>query len=124
MGKKIFKYLLWILFAIIGLVAIIFIALYIPPVQDFIKTKAVSYVSSNLGIRLSVERLRLKFPLKLAINNTTILTTDSDTLFHCNTLEANVAFIPLLRQDVVLRSFHANGIILDYVDDTTGMVLT
>ncbi|MCC8088357.1 MAG: translocation/assembly module TamB [Rikenellaceae bacterium] len=124
MGKKVLKYLFRGILILIGIAIIIFFALDLPPVQNFIKNKAVSYVSNNMGVRLSVDRLRLKFPLKLALSNTTVLTNDADTLFHCNALEADVKVIPLLGQNVVVKRFQADGLILDYTDGTTGMVLT
>lgn len=119
MIRKIIKYTLRVLAVLVGLVVLLLVALYLPPVQDFIKDKAVAYVSENFGMKLSVERLRLKFPLRLAIDDAEAITTAGDTLFSCGTLRADVALLPLLRKEVVVRQF-TFGDASFHLDDTTG----
>lgn len=119
MIRKIIKYTLRTLTVLLGLVLLLLVALYLPPVQDFIKDKAVAYLSDNFGMKLSVERLRLKFPLRLAIDDAEAVTTSGDTLFSCGTLRADVALLPLLRKEVVVRQF-TFGDATFHLDDTTG----
>lgn len=105
MIRKIVKYTLRVLAILLGLVVLLVVALYLPPVQDFIKKKAVAYVSENFGMQLSVERLRLKFPLRLAMDDAEAVTNAGDTLFSCRTLRADVSLLPLLRKEVVVKQF-------------------
>lgn len=119
MIRKIIKYTLRTLAVLLGLVLLLLVTLYLPPVQDLIKDKAVAYVSENFGMRLSVERLRLKFPLRLAIDDAEAVTAGGDTLFSCGTLRADVALLPLLRKEVVVRQF-TFGDAAFHLDDTTG----
>lgn len=105
MIRKIVKYTLLVLAVLLGLVLLLFAALYLPPVQDFIRKKAVAYVSENFGMQLSMERLRLKFPLRLAIDHAQAVTEAGDTLFAFRTLRADVSLLPLLRKEVVVKQF-------------------
>lgn len=105
MIRKIVKYTLRVLAILLGLVLLLVVAVYLPPVQDFIKKKAIAYVSEHFDMRLSVERLRLKFPLRLAVDDAAAVTNAGDTLFTCRTLRANISLLPLLRKEVVVRQF-------------------
>lgn len=123
MGRKLLKVLLWGLSSLVALVLLLVILVYIPPVQDFIKNKAVRYVSGKFGVTLSVDRLRLHFPLKLTLGPTTVLTPRGDTLLHFSHLEADAALWPLFRKEVVLRSFDFSDASLHYADTLNGMAL-
>lgn len=119
MIRKIVKYTLRVLAILLGVAVLLFAALYLPPVQDFIKGKAVAYVSEHFGMRLSVERLRLKFPLRLAVDDAEAVTDAGDTLFTCGSLRADVALLPLVRGEAVVRRF-AFGDASFHLSDTTG----
>ena len=77
MLKKILKYTFRTLLVILLVLILVPALLYIPAVQDFVRSKAVGYASRTLGMDLSVERLRLSFPLRLSVDNT--LLTDKAT---------------------------------------------
>lgn len=117
--RKIIKYTLRVPAILLGTVLLLLVALYLPPTQDFIKKKAVRYVSENLGIQLSMKRLRLKFPLRLAMDNAQAITATGDTLFSCRTLRADVSLLPLLRKEVVVKRF-TFGDASFHLADTTG----
>lgn len=119
MFRKIVKYALRTAAILLGMVVLLVIALYLPPVQHFIKNKAVTYVSENFGMQLSVERLRLRFPLRLAVDDAQAVTTEGDTLFRCAALRADIALWPLLRKEVVVRQFEFDETSF-HLDDTTG----
>lgn len=119
MIRKIVKYALRTAAILSGMVVLCVIALYLPPVQRLIKNKAVAYVSENFGMQLAVERLRLRFPLRLAIDDAQAVTTGGDTLFRCASLRADIALWPLLRKEVVVRQFEF-GETSFHLNDTTG----
>ncbi len=93
--------------------------LYIPFVQDFVRRQAESYVEKHTGYRLSFDRMRLSFPLKLVLENADVVTAEGDTLAHCGALRAQVALWPLLRQEVSVRQFGFSDVRVDYADTLT-----
>ena len=103
MLKKILKYTFRTLLVILLVLMLVPALLYIPAVQDFVRGKAVGYASRTLGMDLSVERLRLSFPLRLSVDNT-LLSDKGDTLLSCGHLSLDVAVWPLLRKEVAVRS--------------------
>lgn len=123
MIKKIIKYILRGVLVLVGIVLLIPVLVYIPFVQDFIKKEATAYVSENFDISLSIDKLRLGFPLNLTVENTTVITTHGDTLFRCGELKANVALLPLFRKEVVVNRFAFSQTAINYKDSLSGMVL-
>lgn len=122
MLKKILKYTFRTLLVILLVLILVPALLYIPAVQDFVRSKAVGYASRTLGMDLSVERLRLSFPLRLSVDNT-LLTDKGDTLLSCGHLSLEVAVWPLLRKEVAVRSLELAKLAAHYRDSTAGMDL-
>ena len=122
MLKKILKYTFRTLLVILLVLMLVPALLYIPAVQDFVRGKAVGYASRTLGMDLSVERLRLSFPLRLSVDNT-LLSDKGDTLLSCGHLSLDVAVWPLLRKEVAVRSLELAKLAAHYRDSTAGMDL-
>lgn len=120
MLKKIAKYTLRTLLIILLVVVLLPALLYIPAVQNFVRARAEGYASEALGMELSVERLRLSFPLRLSLENT-LLVDGADTLVDCRRLSLDVALWPLVRKQVVVRSFELEKLAARYKDSTAGM---
>ena len=122
MLKKILKYTFRTLLVILLVLMLVPALLYIPAVQDFVRGKAVGYASRTLGMDLSVERLRLSFPLRLSVDNT-LLSDKGDTLLSCGHLSLEVAVWPLLRKEVAVRSLELAKLAAHYRDSTAGIDL-
>lgn len=123
MIKKLAKILLWVFGSLIGLLLLISVLVYIPPIQNFIKSQASSFVSNSMNMQLDVERFRLKFPLRLAIDNTILVTPGSDTLVGFKKLEANISPLPLLRGKVKAYRVSVSCASVDYRDTLSGLTL-
>lgn len=120
MLKKILKYTFRTLLVVLVVVLLIPALLYIPAVQDFARTRAVDYASRTLGMDLSVDRIRLDFPLRLTVDNT-LLTDRGDTIVGLRRLSLDVALWPLVRKEVVVRSFELDTLTARYRDTVSGM---
>ena len=120
MLKKVIKYTLRALLVVLVVLILVPALLYIPAVQDFVRKRAVGYASRALGMDLSVERLRLSFPLRLSVDNT-LLVDKADTLLSCGRLSLDVALWPLVRKEVVIRSFGLERVAARYKDSLAGM---
>ena len=122
MLKKIMKHTLRTL-AVLLLVALLLPALlYVPAVQDLVRRKAAAYASQALGMELSVERLRLSFPLRLTVEGT-LLRDGADTLLRCGRLSLDAALWPLLRREVAVDRFELCDLAARYADSLAEMEL-
>ena len=116
MAKKIVKYLLRGLLCTLAALIVLPALLYIPAIQNFIRTKAEDYVSAQTEFNLSVRRIRLAFPLNLVIEQALVSQPGNDTLLYCGRLQADVALLPLLRKQVTVRKFTLSQTTANYLD--------
>ena len=125
--KKLLKHTFRILLAAAGLIIIAIALLYVPWVQDFVLRKALGPVSRSLGMELSIQSLRLRFPLNLSIGGVRIVGSEhpeqADTLLDCRAITLDVDPWPLLRGEAVIRSFGIDRLKADYRDPATGFGL-
>ena len=102
--KKILTYCLntlkWIAISLFGLVAVILILLYIPPVQDLVITRVVDMVNASGDMELSVKRLRLSFPAKISADSLSMQTSGME--IKAASLHTGVEIMPLLAGQVVV----------------------
>ncbi len=99
-GKTIARILLWTIGILVGLVIIIPVLLYVPPVQSFVKNIALKEVRKSTGMDISVDYLRLRWPLKLQLDGVTIVEATGDTMVTAGQLGVNVKLLPLLKGSV------------------------
>lgn len=83
----------------IALFLLLAVALYIPPVQNFAVHKVAEYASGKTGMTLRVERVRLAFPLDLALVNT-FASQKGDTVLDARSVRVNIALLPLFKSRV------------------------
>ncbi len=77
--------------------------------QDLARVAAVKKMSSMPGnVHLSLDNLRLRFPLSLEIDGLA-LTQNGDTIIGADHLDADVKLLPLLRGDAVIESAFLTG---------------
>ncbi len=94
--------LLWVILSVIILVALVFVALYLPPVQDFAVRKVLSSVNADPGRHIGVGRLRLSPPLNLDINNV-LYVQNGDTLAAVGHLDLDVSILSILRGKIAVN---------------------
>jgi hypothetical protein len=119
-------WLRWI--GIILLIPIVFtvlisILLYIPPFQNFVLKKAVRYAGEAGGIQISVEKIRLSFPLHLSASGIEVVAPPSDTLLTLENLSVRVSPVSLLNKIVDIDTLSLNGLNLNTGTFIDGMVI-
>ena len=90
--RKVLKYILRGVLFLWGVIVLLVLLLYIPAVQDYVKTKVESYAAVNLGVNLSVKRVLLKFPLDLYVEKVYVEQVKGDTLLAAGQIR------PFIRQ--------------------------
>ena len=94
MLKKIIRVVLVAIGSVVLLFMLLAVALYIPPVQNFVVYKVAGYASEKTGMDLRVGRVRLAFPLDLALINT-FASQKGDTVLDARSVRVNVALKPV-----------------------------
>lgn len=120
MAKKILRAILWAIGAVVALFLLLAVALYIPPVQNFAVRKVAEYASQKTGMTLRVERVRLAFPLDLALINT-FASQKGDTVVDARSVRVNIALLPLLKSRVDIEGleiYDSKINSVDFISDT------
>ncbi len=120
MVKKILRVILIAIGAVVALFLLLAVALYIPPVQNFAVHKVAEYASQKTGMTLRVERVRLAFPLDLALLNT-FASQKGDTVVDARSVRVNVALLPLLKSRVDIEGleiYDSKINTVDFISDT------
>ena len=103
------KYIRWVVIAVaipIVLFLILVVLLYCPPVQNWAVKRVASYASQKMGMEITVDRVRLVFPLDLGVEGVRVLQANdsiagqTDTIANVGRIVANVQLIPLLSNKV------------------------
>ena len=104
----------------IALFLLLAILLYIPPVQNFAVHQVANYLSGNLGMDVRIDKVRLAFPLDLAVHHMTAI-EKGDTLLNADRLRLNVKLMPLFEGRADVDGFELYGLVIDtksYISDT------
>ena len=119
--KKIFKKILIVLLIPVAIFFIMAVLLYIPPVQNWIVRQVTSTASEKTGLDISVDNVRLAFPLNLSVNGVCVLQpSDSisgkkDTIANVRNIIVDIRLLPLFRSQVEIDRLSLSDVNLNTV---------
>ncbi len=114
------KTVAWIAATPVVLFLLLAILIYIPPVQNFAVRKVAEAMSEKMGMRITVDEVRLAFPLDLSVHRM-MAVEGGDTLLNARHLRLNVALRPLFEGRADVDGFELYDLKLDtksYISDT------
>lgn len=119
--QKTISWVVGLLLSPIALFLVLAILLYIPPVQNWAVHKVATYTSKNTGYNVSIDYVRLAFPLDLSVNGLTMTQPSSqsrnaDTITYAKQLFVSVELIPLLQSKVEIDKLDFQDVQLNTVD--------
>lgn len=100
MPHRILKGVTWAVAGLLAFVLIVLALLYVPIVQDKILGIAVEKVYESTGMKISVERFRLNFPVEVNLDGVAVHDAGGDTLAAISSARIDVGIIPLLQGEV------------------------
>lgn len=119
--RRLLKYIFRVILGLFLLVVLVMILLYIPGIQNFVKGKAEQYVENNMGMKLSVGRILLKFPLDLAVEDIFFGKTEQDTMLSADLIQVNVALAKLLNKEIEVRRLVIENAAVNFGDSLSGL---
>lgn len=91
---------MWIILSVIFIAILVPFLLYMPPVQTFIKDIAANVVEKSTGMKIGIDRFRLKWPADVSLQGVTIVEATGDTMVYAKEVIADVKLAPLFKLDV------------------------
>jgi hypothetical protein len=107
--RRIAKVLLWLVLLPVILVLLVGILVYVPPIQDLIRGKAVAFLQEKTGTNVSLEHFNLRFPAGLTLEGFHIDDLKGDTLLHVGALKADVSLSSIWQKKIVIGSVSLEG---------------
>lgn len=121
--KPVLKKTLKIVAAVVAIpvviVMLVAVLLYVPAVQNWAVDRVADYVSSSTRMTVGVDRVRLRFPLDLAVYGLRAtqpndsLYNVTDTIVDASELTVSVRLMPLLKSNVVVDKLDFNDVRLN-----------
>lgn len=117
---KILKWIGGIGLSVVGLVCLLIVAVYLPPVQRWLKDKTTAYLSEQTGLRVEIERIKLSPLLDLMAERISAV-SGQDTVVAAGRLTLDIKMLPLFVGKVELKDFELRDAklnTLDMISDT------
>ncbi len=109
-GRKILKIFLRSLLVVLSLAALLIVLVYIPPVQQFIRKKAVSYLSEKLDTRVELGLIRIGWPADIMLENIYVEDRQKDTLLAAASIKADISLMRLFKSELQFERIELSGI--------------
>ncbi len=106
--RNILRWTVRIIAVLIIVVLLVPVALYIPPVQDFARKFAIEKVNQSTGMKIGVDYLRLKFPLRVSLEGISVIEATGDTMLTAGSVSVKVRLLPLLKGTVDVGEAHVS----------------
>ena len=117
--SKYLKRILWgLLLTPIVLVLLVSLLLYVPPVQNFVVHRLASYLSEQTGMKITLDRIHLSFPLDLSVEGLDVVRAPGDTLLSVGELSLSPSLRPLLDKQIEVPHITLDRFALNYTDST------
>ena len=117
---KILKWLGRIVLSLVIFILLLVVAIYLPPVQQWLKGLAENYLSKEMGMEVKIEKVRLSPWLDLEVDNMSAV-DKGDTVVAARELLLDIKLLPLFKGQVDLNGFELREAKLntkDFISDT------
>jgi len=119
-GKGI-KVLFWMLSIFLSVFFLLALTLQFPPVQEYAKTKALTYFEGKIQTKVSIDRIGIGFPKRIVIKGVFIEDQKKDTLLFGEKLVVDIDLFKLFRNKIEINSVNLIGIVSDINRDENGI---
>lgn len=109
MKRKYIHWILWTLASPFILFWVLFILIYLPPVQNFLVDKAADYFSEKTNMDIKIGHISLAFPLDLSIDDVKAKSLHKDTLLNVDNLQLSVRLVPLFKKQIDINAIRIYG---------------
>lgn len=107
----------------IVLVLLVSALLYVPAIQNFAVKKATAYASETTGMSISIERIRLSFPLNLSVRGVQVHASASEKIVVVDELIVLVKPLPLLKSELSINGVTLKNAFVDTHELIDGMTI-
>ncbi|MGV9012123.1 MAG: translocation/assembly module TamB domain-containing protein [Flavobacteriales bacterium] len=111
------KVMLWIILAPFILLLLVAVLIYIPPVQNMLRGKAVAFLEKKIGTPVQLEHLALRFPIGVGLQGVLIHQQNGDTLLYAGSIKTRASLTALLNKRISLGSVNLSDVRANIAQD-------
>lgn len=100
------------------------VLLYIPFVQDYAVKTATKMVADKTGMKIGIDKLRLKFPVDLSLSGVSVIEASGDTMVLAREAVVDVKLRPLLALDVQIKRLRLRDAYYRMLSTDSSMIMT
>lgn len=109
--KKAARWIMRIIMVIMLIIVLIPVLVYIPAIQNLAKDIAVREVKKSTGMDISIDYLRIRFPLRVELDKVSVVEAGAtDTMLTVSHAAVEVKVMPLLKLDIQACGFQADDV--------------
>ncbi|MBK6832221.1 MAG: hypothetical protein IPG92_16465 [Flavobacteriales bacterium] len=101
--RRLLRVLVWVVLLPPVLIALVILLVYLPPIQEFVRSKAVGILEEKIGTPVRLERFALRFPAGVALDGLLVLDHRGDTMLYAGELKSNLSLSSLMEGRIELR---------------------
>lgn len=94
----------WLLLVPLLLLALVALLIYLPPVQNVLRGKAIAFLEKKIGTPVELDHLALRFPIGISLDGVLLHQLDGDTLLYAGSLKTRASLTALLHKSIALSS--------------------
>ena len=102
--RTLLRVFFWLIGAPLFLLALLALLIYLPPIQNVLRTQAINLLERKIGTPVQLEHLAMRYPLGLSLEGLYLQSQNGDTLLFAGSLKARVAMSALMSQRIVISS--------------------
>jgi hypothetical protein len=110
LAGKVFTILYKTILIIILVIATLALLLLTPPVQNFVREKATTWLSTKLKTKVDIGKIYIGFPKKVVLEKVYIEDRQKDTLLSGGSLKVDISMMKLLESEVEINQVQLSEI--------------
>ncbi len=108
--KKIGRILLKTFLIILGILILLLVLIQTPPVQNFLRGKAVTWLEKKLQTKVAVGKFYIGFPKKIVLEGIYVEDRQKDTLFYGGRMKFDVNLWKLMDNELIVQEINLEDI--------------
>ncbi len=103
--RKGLKIILWIVGGIFALLILLAVLIQLPPVQEFAKNKAVTFLQDKIKTPVRLDYISISFPKEVVLKGLYLEDQSKDTLVSAGKIAVDISIFKLLSSEVEISNF-------------------
>ena len=103
--RKGLKIILWIVGGVFTLLLLIAVLIQLPPIQNFAKDKAITYLQDKIKTPVRLDYISISFPKEIVLQGLYLEDQSNDTLISAKKIAVDISIFKLINSEIEISNF-------------------